>query len=669
MTITLMTWIRKAGDFLFGFDFFISYAHDDGIHYPQKLADILQTKGFRVFLDSRVYVAGDDLSSATYRRIKMSKYLLLLVRPEAMNSKWVLIELQRCMAVNGRTIAININDTLENTPDDNALKQLLEDKIYISEALDNVDAEPTENAINSIAQSFKSTRQDTIRLRAIIAASVTLLAIAAFAGWQYMESRKQVLKTQEQTALRFVANAERQMFQNPQESLILAAQGASASQSKNAIQASTNTAGAALQVIRQRQEIQQDPNWGSNLFQSYIAGAWFEADLRARYNKGGELLLLSTERGVSGNNPPGDAFLLDTKSLSIKMLDIGLAWGTKTQGVGIITTLTARPNVESATIPFVCSAHPNATGRLQIGKGEPVARVVARDDDRQHWFQTHTNKAHAYIDLPPDGQVTFEVESGQHGLTFLDKDHALSLLDINDSKNTFETKPDIRTRRRTKRRLEFVGFGTSGKKIYLSRQYNVEVYSINGGFLKEFKTGGGCTKYPISYVTGVMDDQLIVYGDTDGGVYTLNYTTGDCQSLGRRPGRILIKFDLNLSGQYGVLVFRDRTASLWEISPKNSRKNLLKLPNKTILSAWFNPRIENQLLTSGEDGLVTLWEIREGTLHQVHVYQHADEPIEFSMFSDDGQSIITVNSSKKVTIWDTTTGKEIGSIKNRSLEN
>jgi hypothetical protein len=57
MSSAILTWIRKVGDFLFGFDFFISYAHSDGRQYPQKLADLLKSKGFRVFLDSRVYVA------------------------------------------------------------------------------------------------------------------------------------------------------------------------------------------------------------------------------------------------------------------------------------------------------------------------------------------------------------------------------------------------------------------------------------------------------------------------------------------------------------------------------------------------------------------------------------------------------------------------------------
>ena len=105
-------WIRRLGDLLFGYDFFVSYAHADGEDYPRALADRLQEKGFRVFLDSRVYVAGDDLRLATRRRIRMSKYLLVVVRPHALESFWVLTELQRCLESGRIPIAINVDQAL-----------------------------------------------------------------------------------------------------------------------------------------------------------------------------------------------------------------------------------------------------------------------------------------------------------------------------------------------------------------------------------------------------------------------------------------------------------------------------------------------------------------------------------------------------------------------------
>ena len=95
---------------------------------------------------------------------------------------------------------------------------------------------------------------------------------------------------------------------------------------------------------------------------------------------------------------------------------------------------------------------------------------------------------------------------------------------------------------------------------------------------------------------------------------------------------------------------------------------MMSLPNEAIISAWFNPQIDNQLLTAGEDGLVALWEIQGDALRQIRVYRHADEAIGFAMFSADGDRIVAVDASNSVFIWDTATGEILRSIRNRSLD-
>src|SRR6202011_3711023 len=57
--------ITRAVDWVFGYDFFISYNHGDGSKLPLRLRDHLAHAGFRVFLDQTEYVAGLDLRRAT----------------------------------------------------------------------------------------------------------------------------------------------------------------------------------------------------------------------------------------------------------------------------------------------------------------------------------------------------------------------------------------------------------------------------------------------------------------------------------------------------------------------------------------------------------------------------------------------------------------------------
>src|SRR5690349_9841652 len=90
--------LRQVVDLAFGYDFFISYKHDDGGTYPSELARRLHDAGFTVFIDQGMNLAGEDLNAITQRRVTMSTYLLLLARPGAMaRSRWVLREIQTCI--------------------------------------------------------------------------------------------------------------------------------------------------------------------------------------------------------------------------------------------------------------------------------------------------------------------------------------------------------------------------------------------------------------------------------------------------------------------------------------------------------------------------------------------------------------------------------------------
>ena len=51
---------RRALDFVFGYDFFISYSWEDGKVYASALARRLEAAGFEAFLDRKHFATGDD---------------------------------------------------------------------------------------------------------------------------------------------------------------------------------------------------------------------------------------------------------------------------------------------------------------------------------------------------------------------------------------------------------------------------------------------------------------------------------------------------------------------------------------------------------------------------------------------------------------------------------
>jgi len=178
--------LTSAADFLFGYDFFISYAHKDGTQYPRLLHDRLEALGYRTFLDVQGYTGGDDLRTGTRRRIGMSKKLLLLARPHALSeSRWVQLELQHFIELDRSPIVIEFPAATGMVPDGSPLAELLRDRRSIREEIAGYDGSPSDAVIQELVRSFTATRQETLRLRALGATVVLFSVIAVVAIWQW----------------------------------------------------------------------------------------------------------------------------------------------------------------------------------------------------------------------------------------------------------------------------------------------------------------------------------------------------------------------------------------------------------------------------------------------------------------------------------------------------
>ena len=80
------SWVKRLADALFGYDFFISYAHGDGQTYAVQLARELEAKGFDVFLDTKEYLTGDDWKRIGAWALRRTNRLVLVGTPRALES-------------------------------------------------------------------------------------------------------------------------------------------------------------------------------------------------------------------------------------------------------------------------------------------------------------------------------------------------------------------------------------------------------------------------------------------------------------------------------------------------------------------------------------------------------------------------------------------------------
>src|SRR5208282_1531213 len=193
----LIDQLRTLIDLVFGYDYFISYSHSDGANYPTKLADRLETSGYSTFLDNRVYVAGTDLQTATKRRVRMSKFLIVVGREKALKSEWVVKEVHRSLEADRVPILIDINETFKKTDDALEIRKLLKDRLYIPERLPDADGEPSSEVLENLKKSFRGIRQETLRLRLVSLLSFVFALVASFAIWQWVSAAMAERKARE----------------------------------------------------------------------------------------------------------------------------------------------------------------------------------------------------------------------------------------------------------------------------------------------------------------------------------------------------------------------------------------------------------------------------------------------------------------------------------------
>lgn len=188
-------------DNIWGFDFFISYARDDGTNYPQELKRRLDQEGYHVCLDQQEFWGGNDLRTLTRRRVHSSTYLVVVGRIQSLTeSYWVHREIDiYCDAqAEKRTvrkpIIINVNNALEaaanlaGSSSKLARRVIDEDWLWLPETLPHPDDDPADDTIGELRKAFHGTRRDSRRMRVFQLLAVLMFLLSATATWQAWEA-------------------------------------------------------------------------------------------------------------------------------------------------------------------------------------------------------------------------------------------------------------------------------------------------------------------------------------------------------------------------------------------------------------------------------------------------------------------------------------------------
>jgi tetratricopeptide (TPR) repeat protein len=187
------SYFQRAVDWIFGYDFFISYSHGDGLNYPRQLKQRLQHAGFKAFLDQTEYVPGLDLRRETSRQVRKSRKIVIIGRPAALRSEWVKREVDVAISRRMTPVIININNAVETAGPDAAVATLARERhwLRLNETIAAIDGDPSERAVEELVRGFRHTRQETKRLRVFAGATALFAVLALGAGLAAVEAFRQ----------------------------------------------------------------------------------------------------------------------------------------------------------------------------------------------------------------------------------------------------------------------------------------------------------------------------------------------------------------------------------------------------------------------------------------------------------------------------------------------
>lgn len=186
---------RRALDFVFGYDFFISYAWVDGGPYAEKLARALEMSGFEVFLDRNDFRSGDDWKQVGAWTLRRTGQLILVGTPAAAHSKPVAREVKLFRATGRRIIPIDFEGSLDASLAGSMLAGYLSAEfLRIRESKDAIEHGPSSNTLAALRRTFNLVRQDKKRVT-VLAAIVALLSVLSLASIMFAvtaESQRQL---------------------------------------------------------------------------------------------------------------------------------------------------------------------------------------------------------------------------------------------------------------------------------------------------------------------------------------------------------------------------------------------------------------------------------------------------------------------------------------------
>jgi WD40 repeat protein len=216
-----------------------------------------------------------------------------------------------------------------------------------------------------------------------------------------------------------------------------------------------------------------------------------------------------------------------------------------------------------------------------------------------------------------------------------------------DNLRTTELQPGEQAKGR---RLEFMGFSSSGKEIFLARQFYLDVYDLEGNRTKSVQLEYHAK--PTHMIAGMFGSYVLV-GDTLGHVMMADTSSEKRPQLkGGRAGDAVLFIESNSDSNRAIVVFESGRAKLVVIDDPSTPIEL-ELESTCVLQAAFSPaQHSDRFITASCTGRIDVWHLTNGSPVRLASFNHGDTPVGLATFSSDGRRVISLGEDNTYKVWD-----------------
>ena len=182
---------QRLRDWLWGYDFFVSYHWASGGVYAVNLAQMLRSNGFDVFLDRADYASGDDWKRMGQIALRNTQRLVLVATREAVTiSKPVQHEVEIFTARGRQVVPIIFEDRFTDIDrsDYPTLKRLPDSQLFVDSGADSLATGPTRETVDELIRTHKVLRKRNLRALLTLIPAIIVVLFAAFATYQWADA-------------------------------------------------------------------------------------------------------------------------------------------------------------------------------------------------------------------------------------------------------------------------------------------------------------------------------------------------------------------------------------------------------------------------------------------------------------------------------------------------